>query len=68
MAAATAFRKAGELPLSGKPGVAGTRRILVKGFPFAVIYIQFDTEIVVYAVGHLSRAPEYWLGRLKTDG
>lgn len=66
-AAAAAFKKAAEAPFSGKPGVAETRRILVRGFPFAVVYIPFETEVVVYAVGHLSRKPEYWLGRPKSD-
>jgi plasmid stabilization system protein ParE len=64
VAATAAFRKAAESPSSGKPGVAATRRILVKGFPFAVVYIPSETEVTVYAVGHLSRKPEYWLDRL----
>ena len=67
-AATGAFEKAGELPLSGKPGVAETRRNLVKGFPFAVIYIPFEHEVVIYTVSHLSRKPAYWLGRLQSDG
>ncbi|OLP07150.1 hypothetical protein BLL52_1546 [Rhodoferax antarcticus ANT.BR] len=36
--------------------------MLVKGFPFAVVYMAFETEVVVYAVAHLSRRPGYWLG------
>ncbi len=67
-AATAAFKRAGESPLSGKPGVAETRRVLVKGFPFAVVYMAFETEVVVYAVAHLSRQPGYWLGRLGSDG
>ena len=59
------LKNAGESPLTGKPGVANTRRILVKGFPFAVVYIMFDVEVVVYAVSHLSRKPGYWLGRIE---
>ena len=59
-----AFQRSLEFPLHGKPGVANTRRIFVEGFPFVVVFIADDTEIVVHAVAHLSRAPEYWLGRL----
>ena len=66
-AATTAFQRSSEFPLPGKPGVANTRRILVEGFPFAVVVIADDTEIVVHAVAHLSREPEYWLGRLPSN-
>ena len=68
LAATVAFKRLAALPYSGKPGVAETRRVLLKGFPFAVVYIPFQTEVVVYAVAHLSRDPGYWLGRLKNDG
>jgi len=33
-----------------------------------VVYMAFETEVVVYAVAHLSRQPGYWLGRLGSDG
>ena len=64
VAATDALELAGASPLAGKPGVAGTRRILVKGFPFAVVYIPYDTEVVVYAVSHMSRKPGYWIDRV----
>jgi toxin ParE1/3/4 len=67
-AATLAFLRSAEFPMHGKPGVADTRRILVEGFPFAVIYISTDTEIVVHAVAHLSREPAYWTERLKNNG
>ena len=66
-AATAAFQRSSEFPLHGKPGVADTRRILLEGFPFAVIYIPGDTDIVVHAVARLSREPEYWLGRLPSN-
>ena len=67
-AATEAFKRAGELPRSGKPVIAETRRVLVKGFPFAIVYVSSETEVVVYAVAHLSREPEYWLGRVTSNG
>ena len=67
-AVTTAFRKAAEFPLHGKPGVADTRRLLVAGFPFAIVYIPAETEIVVHAVAHVSREPMDWAARLDSSG
>ena len=40
-----------------------TRRVLVPGFPYQVVYrIRLD-EIVIVAVAHLKRRPAYWRGR-----
>ena len=67
-AAEAAFLQAGETPEHGRPGVAGTRRMLIKGFPFSVIYLESMDEVIVYAVAHRSRSPGYWLGRMPPDG
>ena len=66
-AATAAFRRLAEFPFHGKPGIGGTRRMLVEGFPFAVIYLPGETETVVHAVAHLSREPAYWEARLNTS-
>jgi plasmid stabilization system protein ParE len=42
----------------------GFRRALVRRFPFSVIYFIEGEEIVVIAVSHQSRSPEYWKGRM----
>ncbi|MEO7861103.1 MAG: type II toxin-antitoxin system RelE/ParE family toxin, partial [Nitrospirales bacterium] len=42
----------------------GTRRFLVHRFPFAVIYSQRSTGLLVVAVMHLKRRPGYWTSRL----
>jgi hypothetical protein len=42
----------------------GTRRFLVHRFPFAVIYSQRATNLLVVAVMHLRRRPGYWKDRL----
>ena len=65
------FRKAVEestsiataFPLAGSPCVAATRRVMVKGFPFSVVYRSEDTGLVVIAVAHFRREPGYWRNR-----
>lgn len=37
-----------------------TRRVLVAGFPYPVVYAVEPTHIVVVAVAHLRRRPGYW--------
>ncbi|MGV3533610.1 MAG: type II toxin-antitoxin system RelE/ParE family toxin [Chthoniobacteraceae bacterium] len=39
------------------------RRYLLKRFPYAIIYTVKDDEVYVIAFMHLSRKPDYWLGR-----
>lgn len=60
-----ALVKSGAAPLTGKPGAARTRRMLVKGFPGAAVYLHFETAVVLYAVSHLSRQPENRVERLE---
>ena len=43
----------------------GTRkRILVSPFPYSIHYKMVHEEIVIIAVGHQSRHPEYWIDQL----
>ena len=53
------------LPESGSPisrdGL--TRRLLLARFPYQVVYRLTPTEIVVLAVAHLKRRPNYWKDR-----
>ena len=41
-----------------------TRRWLVQGFPFGVIYQDGAGEILVVAVAHQRKQPAYWERRL----
>jgi len=44
--------------------VNGTRRALLEGFPYAVVYCEdSDDEIEIVAVAHLRRRPKYWANR-----
>lgn len=40
-----------------------TRRCLVSRFPYGIIYRYRENEIMVVAVAHLHRRPEYWASR-----
>jgi hypothetical protein len=41
-----------------------TRRCLLPKFPYAVIYQLRDDTILIIAISHLHRKPEYWNNRL----
>ena len=41
-----------------------TRRYLLRQFPYGVIYAVRDNEIVVVAIAHQHRKPDYWKNRL----
>jgi plasmid stabilization system protein ParE len=51
-------------PHAGSPHLAGTRRILTRRFPYSIIYKVHGEEIVVMAVSHQRRRPDYWLRRV----
>jgi toxin ParE1/3/4 len=56
---------AARFPAAGSPGPASTRKVIVKGFPFSLIYLDEEAGIVVVAVAHHTRRPGYWMDRLK---
>ncbi len=37
-----------------------TRRCQLKRFPYGIIYSKVDDVILVIAIGHLHRKPDYW--------
>ncbi len=64
-AVAEAVRRAVENPAHGASRSMSTRRLLVKGFPFSIIYRASDREVLIVAIADSRRKPEYWAGRLK---
>ena len=42
----------------------GFRRALVRRFPFSIVYAMESGQIVVVAVAHQRRSPDYWKGRI----
>lgn len=42
----------------------GTRRFILKDFPFSVVYLENPDDITIVAVAHHKRRPGYWKQRL----
>ena len=60
-----ATARAVAFPLSGSPASKSTRKVFVRDFPFAIVYRPDENGIVVFAVAHHSRRPEYWQSRVQ---
>ena len=63
---AIARLRSGRLPSSPVPGVKTTqdaRRVLLKRFPYSIVFYERAEEIVIIAFAHSSRRPGYWRSR-----
>ena len=63
-ATAKAVRAAATHPERGAPRSSNTRRWMLEGFPFGVIYREGVSEILVIAVAHQRKKPEFWARRI----
>jgi len=45
-------------------GTRGLRRFRVRGFPYNIIYRPIDEVLLIVAVAHQKRQPNYWHYRL----
>lgn len=54
-----------EFPAAYQKFSEGTRRCLIAKFPYGIIYhhIPDGSEILVVAIAHLHRHPDYWIAR-----
>lgn len=52
-----------EFPESGRPFGRRLRRILVPGFPYALLYRVETQRVLIVAVAHLHRRPGFWRSR-----
>ena len=41
-----------------------TRRCILKGFPYALLYVLEENTVLITAVAHLRRAPEHYKDRI----
>ena len=53
-----------QTPDAWPPHIFNTRRLLLRRYPYHVIYRIGSDRIVVIAVAHTSRRPGYWRDRL----
>jgi plasmid stabilization system protein ParE len=55
----------GSLPSSPIPGVAakGARRVLLRRFPYSIVFYERREEIMIVAFAHSSQRPGYWRSR-----
>lgn len=51
-------------PEAGSPDVYGTRRKLVRQFPFVIVYEVVGDVLRIIAFMHQRRKPGYWTSRL----
>jgi plasmid stabilization system protein ParE len=54
---------AASLPFVSATYKYGTRRVFTPKFPFSVVYVVQELEIVILAVAHFRRKPGYWRAR-----
>jgi plasmid stabilization system protein ParE len=52
-----------QAPFAWPPHERQTRRFILHRFPFSIIYRVEGERVVVVAVAHASRDPDYWGGR-----
>jgi toxin ParE1/3/4 len=60
-----ATTRAVAFPLTGSPASKNTPQVFVKDFPFALVYRPDENGIVIFALAHHSRRPEYWQPRVQ---
>lgn len=60
-----AVSRAATHPLGGAPSFKETRSVLVKGFPFSVVYRPSEQELLVVAIAPHRKRPQYWASRIE---
>lgn len=55
-----------QFPRIGTPLHGDMRRLLLRTFPYQLIYRVLGDEVRIYAVAHLKRRPGYWSERLRS--
>jgi toxin ParE1/3/4 len=53
-----------QFPLLWRERPGGWRRVNLPGFPYYISYIIRDELILVVAIGHAKRHPDYWKTRM----
>ena len=58
-----AIERVEETPRIWPPYLIGTRRYLLRRFPFFVVFREADERVQIVAFAHARRKPGYWIGR-----
>lgn len=67
-AAVQAIREAPQVhPPLGAAGSFRFRQAKVTRFPYRVVFLETDSELLIVAVAHERRSPGYWQSRLDQD-
>jgi hypothetical protein len=61
----TAADRIERYPQAWHPLEQGLRRCRLTRFPYALIYVVENSDIIVLALAHLHRKPDYWRERLQ---
>jgi hypothetical protein len=56
----------GRLPTLVHPDIREVRRVMLKRFPYWVVVLERPSEVVLVAVAHMKRRPDYWRRRLRS--
>lgn len=51
-------------PWPGRLGERGVKRLLMRRFPFSVVFVTTGEQVVLLALAHHRRKPNYWRDRL----
>jgi toxin ParE1/3/4 len=52
-----------ERPITGSPYLVNSKRVLLRRFPFFVVYHVRGENVQIVAVAHARRRPGYWRAR-----
>ena len=58
-----AIERISQWPETGSPYLSNTRRVLLRRFPFFVVYRVRGDDLEIVAVAHARRRPGYWRAR-----
>lgn len=53
-----------DFPRAGTPVGGGLRRYVINRFPYSLLYALEHSDLVIIAVAHHRRDPEYWKERV----
>jgi plasmid stabilization system protein ParE len=60
----SAYSASAESPSRYPSYLHGTRRFLLRKFPYSIVFLEWQDEIFVVAVAHAKRRPGYWRKRI----